>query len=253
MSLKLSDAERNSLVVENLACVHAAANSFWPLNAAVSLDDLISAGYHALVLASRRFDPGRNTSFSTFAYPQVRGAMKDILISLGRALKHHTELPELDSDPDAPERAAESLAAFVDPAPDPERKRLTTEVLDAVKKLPEPERSILRAHFLDDRPLTEVAAELGISKVTASRVLARAIAAVREKLDDRVASWPRPVPRPKNRFPPSFKAQVLRKAREAGLSVARLSRETKVPASTIHDWLKRANVREDQEQLAAAA
>ena len=55
MRITITNDERNQLIVRHLDCVHAAANTFkvqpW------MCDELISAGYEALVLASMRFDP----------------------------------------------------------------------------------------------------------------------------------------------------------------------------------------------------
>ena len=44
---------------------------------AVSAEDLWSAGAMGLIEASRRFDPGRDVKFETFAEHRVRGAMVD--------------------------------------------------------------------------------------------------------------------------------------------------------------------------------
>jgi hypothetical protein len=62
----LTNDERNQLIIRHLDSVHAAANTFkvqpW------IRDELMSAGYEALVLASTRFDPSSNATFTTFAY-----------------------------------------------------------------------------------------------------------------------------------------------------------------------------------------
>lgn len=43
----------------------------------VRIDDLTAAGHDGLLDAARRYDPGRNASFSSFAYYRIRGAMLD--------------------------------------------------------------------------------------------------------------------------------------------------------------------------------
>ena len=62
MRFSLTNDERNQLIVRHLDSVHAAANTFkvqpW------IRDELISAGYEALVLASTRFDPSSNATFA---------------------------------------------------------------------------------------------------------------------------------------------------------------------------------------------
>jgi RNA polymerase sigma factor for flagellar operon FliA len=52
----------------------------------------------------------------------------------------------------------------------------------AVDALPERERHIMERHYFGDRTLTEAAAELGLSKSWASRLHARAIELLRERL-----------------------------------------------------------------------
>ncbi len=42
-------------------------------------DDLVSVGMFGLLEASRRYDPSRDISFATFAYPRIRGAILDNL------------------------------------------------------------------------------------------------------------------------------------------------------------------------------
>lgn len=45
----------------------------------VDLDDLLQEGYIALLDAHERYDPSRGTSFKSFAYRRVNGAMLDYL------------------------------------------------------------------------------------------------------------------------------------------------------------------------------
>src|SRR5512138_1429879 len=93
MSNSLSALERQRLVVENLGCVQAALRSLLPVHPSVCVDDLIGAGHLGLVRASLRYIPNDKTEFATFAYPRVRGEMKEILITASRRLKEHEALP----------------------------------------------------------------------------------------------------------------------------------------------------------------
>lgn len=45
----------------------------------VELEDLISSGYFGLISAVHSFDPKKGFSFSTFAFPRIRGAILDDL------------------------------------------------------------------------------------------------------------------------------------------------------------------------------
>lgn len=252
MSTSLSEPERQRLVVENLACVHAAARSFLPVHPSVSVDDLVSAGYLGLVRASFRYIPNEKTEFATFAYPRIRGEMQEVLMVAGRRLKQHAALPDLDLL-DAADDAPDVLGVHEDRMMDPERATLSRQVLAAVERLSETERMVIKSHFFEDRSFAEIARDLGVSKVTIGRYFARALAGIREQLDDPHASWPREKPKKKTQFSPTFKAQIVRRVRQGDLSISRIARMTKVPATNIRAWLKRDTVEQDsQSQLAAA-
>jgi RNA polymerase sigma factor (sigma-70 family) len=266
----LSDSERQRHVLGHLGLVHSAARHFRRASSLIPADELVSAGYRALVSASQRFDPTRHLAFSTYAYPRIRGEMQDLVEAELNRHKRTLLLSELDAlaqqrhgDSDPEELTAlwqldsssqVTLNCLSRPGtedlipslrlPNAERVTLIAQVLAAVERLPETERTVLKAHLFDDRPLSEIGADLGVSKVTASRILARAIEAIREQLNDRLAEWPEETPKTKARFSPTFRADIVRRAQQAqqvGLSIARLARETKVPATNIREWLKRAS------------
>lgn len=93
-----ADAERDALVERHLGLVHHLAGKVARrLGAAVSVDELVSAGSVGLLRAVDEFDPSRGLAFSTYAVPRIHGAMLD-------------ELRRLDPAPRAVRRKARSLA-----------------------------------------------------------------------------------------------------------------------------------------------
>jgi len=72
-------------------------------------------------------------------------------------------------------------------SPTPEHALLAREGQDRVRRaldaLPEPERTLLRGHYLQDRRFDEIAKELGLSKSWASRLHTRALDRMRELLE----------------------------------------------------------------------
>jgi len=236
----LCDSERERLILDHLHCVHAAARSFLPHNSAIVQDELISAGYQALVLASRRFDPSRTVAFSTYAYSAIRGAMTDSLSTVSRAFKHHAPLSDVDAD--SLHDGAHST--------DPDRSTLTAQVLAALDRLPYAQQAVLKAHFLEEKRLADVATQLGISKTRASGLLAEAIQALRKHLDDGAASWPPRSTKTKRRFSSTFRSEVVRHAQNGASSISQLARDLNVPATNIRSWLKRGS--RGDTQLAAA-
>lgn len=72
-------------------------------------------------------------------------------------------------------------------SPTPEHALLDRERQDRLRRaldaLPEPERTLLRGHYLQDRRFDEIAKELGLSKSWASRLHTRALDRMRELLE----------------------------------------------------------------------
>lgn len=72
-------------------------------------------------------------------------------------------------------------------SPTPEHALLDRERHDRLRRaldaLPEPERTLLRGHYLQDRRFDEIAKELGLSKSWASRLHTRALDRMRELLE----------------------------------------------------------------------
>lgn len=73
--------ERDRLITEHMEQVKKAANRYYRLVPSdrygmVSRDELISAGYEALVRAAGKFDPDYDNAFSTYAYCWINRAIK---------------------------------------------------------------------------------------------------------------------------------------------------------------------------------
>jgi RNA polymerase sigma factor for flagellar operon FliA len=142
---------------------------------AVHPDDLWSAGALGLLEAARRFDPGRDVRFDTFAEHRIRGAMLDEMRRmdhLPRRLRAETErvdrersrlAHQLGREPGADEIAA-SLGA------EPEQVAEVLQLLQPARPLPE--------ELPDDRP--DAGAEL--DRARAAGALAAAIGRLPERL-----------------------------------------------------------------------
>ncbi|HKA91405.1 MAG TPA: sigma-70 family RNA polymerase sigma factor [Haliangiales bacterium] len=205
-------------VVEHLALVRKiAARVKRTLGAkTVELEDLVQYGAAGLLEAQARFDPRYGVAFSTFAYHRIEGAMYDGLRRMGRLSRQayaHVRAAEYLAN--AVDRAAGSTArptteealrevlrvmrgvAAVavaaeateadDAVPADEqaaRRQLAERVRRAVAALPERERHFIEKHYYEDKTLTDAGVELGVTKSWASRLHARAVDMLREKLKD---------------------------------------------------------------------
>jgi RNA polymerase sigma factor for flagellar operon FliA len=215
-STKTVTREQETLIRDNMALVgHMVREMLFKVPAHVHRDDLASAGYAALVTAAQAFDPQRGIPFGKFAAMRVRGALLDELRGMDWASRSvrararradvarqeltaklgrtptATELAELlgvgvselaTVDDDVQRAAVLSLQGFTsgaaedlvtDAGMNPEETLLHRERIgylhDAVAVLPE-------------RPLLEVAAELGVTESRVSQLRTEALALLRDGL-----------------------------------------------------------------------
>jgi RNA polymerase sigma factor for flagellar operon FliA len=186
----------------------------------IPFDDLLAAGHEGLVHAASRYDPSRNARFTTFAYYHVRGAILDHVRQGCRddpatRLRSNAErsvdaliTERLDGapPPESPAAAAVTLAGLLGelaaafslaevavatvtepPTPDPETAALHAQrgahLHTALEHLPDLERAILQRVYFEGMSIAEAGEALGMSRSWANRVHARALSALREKLD----------------------------------------------------------------------
>ncbi|MEU8238628.1 sigma-70 family RNA polymerase sigma factor [Actinoplanes missouriensis] len=195
----------------------------------VNRDDLLSAGYAALVAAARGFDAERGVPFPRFAATRIRGALLDELRGLdwaSRSVRQRARrtdaareelMAELGRTPTVQEvaerlgctvediEAAEddvhratvfSLQGFAtataddvvtEPGAGPEEMLLRRERLgylrNAVDVLPERLRVVVQGYFFDERPMADIAADLGVSESRVSQLRAEALVLLRDGLN----------------------------------------------------------------------
>lgn len=125
----------------------------------VLLMDMIQEGTLGLIEAVERFDHARGIRFSTFATYRIRGCVLNAL----RRLRPREYSLDTEGQGEA------TLAASL---PDPQTEAallsieddaLFAQVRDAIERLPERQRAILRATYLEARQPRSVASELRIS------------------------------------------------------------------------------------------
>lgn len=109
----------------------------------VVIDDLVSAGMVALVMAAGRFDDTKGVKFSSFAAHRIRGAMRDELRTMARR-----SMPSLVSQ-----------VAVSDP--------VTIDALDELSGLSREAKQIVR-WLLEGYTMREVGERLGISESSVS-------------------------------------------------------------------------------------
>lgn len=138
-------AERYMPLADGIACRRARS---LPPN--VTLEEIRSAAYYALVDAARRFDPGRGVSFPTYARIRISGEITDLLSS---------SRPSVDDLNDVPDRCSNSDSD-------------TSDFFDFVSlELGEEDGKMLRMYYVDGRSLKEVGLSRGVGEARASQIM----------------------------------------------------------------------------------
>lgn len=192
-------ARRARLVQEHLKVVHHIANRMARRAAPyLEVDELVSIGTEALLLASNRFDETRAVSFGSFAYLRVRGAMIEGLGhagpgTRGRMRKRRDRphaggaAPTIYAYDDtrhagiAADELSEQLHGAIDVS------RLGPAIAEALAALDDMDRAFIERHYFHGESLLDIGRDLGVSKSWASRVHARALGRLRDALEQRAA------------------------------------------------------------------
>jgi RNA polymerase sigma factor for flagellar operon FliA len=224
------DRRRDDVVKAHMPLVgHLVREMLSRVPAHVNRDDLLSAGYAALVAAARGFDETRGVPFARFAAARVRGALLDELRGLDwasrsvrqRARRTDTArqalTAELGRTPTLAEVAAHlgcapedieaadddvqravvfSLQGFAtagaedmvtEPGAGPEELLIRRERLGylrhAIEVLPERLRAVITGYFFEERPMAQIAVELGVTESRVSQLRAEALTLLKDGLN----------------------------------------------------------------------
>ncbi|GIE88799.1 sigma-70 family RNA polymerase sigma factor [Actinoplanes regularis] len=224
------DRRQEDIVRANMPLVgHLVREMLVRVPAHVNRDDLLSAGYAALVAAARGFDKERGVPFPRFAAARVRGALLDELRGLDwasrsvrqRARRTDSAREELTAElgrtptvreladrlgctvedvehaaDDVQRAAVFSLQGFAtataddivtEPGAGPEEMLIRRERLGylrhAVDALPDRLRVVVEGYFFGERPMAEIASELGVSESRVSQLRAEALVLLRDGLN----------------------------------------------------------------------
>jgi RNA polymerase sigma factor for flagellar operon FliA len=165
-------------------------------------DDLVAYGFGGLLEAKRRFDASRGVRFNTYAYYRIRGAILDGVRQMAplsrRAVEdaraHAQRTPTAAPTPldRAFTRISASLTAaaplhgrYGDQSPETIliRQESIRALLQALERLPERHRRVIRRRYFEGWALNDVAKELGISKSWASRLHAQALGKLKAEVE----------------------------------------------------------------------
>lgn len=178
---------RERLISDHLNVVHhCAARIHRSTGAAgVPYEDLVAYGCQGLVEAVDKYDPSRGTTFLTFCMPRVRGAILDGVRAfhrISRRVYEHLDGPDIHVSFDAElPRPSDGHSwngkPFYSP-PTCEEQGLSASLLDRLAALPALQRQVLELCYFEGKTLQAAGAQLGMQRSWASRLHARALAAL---------------------------------------------------------------------------
>lgn len=225
-----ANRRREDIVQKHMPLVgHLVREMLARVPAHVNRDDLMSAGYAALVGAARGFDDERGVPFARFAAARVRGALLDELRGLDwasrsvrqRARRTDAARQELtaelgrtptvrevadrlgcstedieSADDDVQRAVVFSLQGFAtagaedivtEPSAGPEEMIIRRERLGylrhAIDALPDRLRAVVQGYFFDERPMAQIAVDLGVTESRVSQLRAEALGLLRDGLN----------------------------------------------------------------------
>ena len=226
----VADRRREDIVQEHMPLVgHLVREMLARVPAHVNRDDLLSAGYAALVQAARGFDASRGVPFARFAAARVRGALLDELRGLDwasrsvrqRARRTDAARQELtaelgrtptvaevagrlgctvedieSADDDVQRAVVFSLQGFAtataddmvtEPGAGPEELLIRRErvgyLRHAIDALPDRLRAVVVGYFFEERPMAQIAVELGVTESRVSQLRGEALTLLRDGLN----------------------------------------------------------------------
>ncbi|GAB1693196.1 sigma-70 family RNA polymerase sigma factor [Krasilnikovia sp. M28-CT-15] len=237
----LSVREQEELVRQHMPLVgHLVRDMLSRIPNHVHRDDLTSAGLHALVKATRNWDPDRGIPFHRFATTRIRGAILDELRSLDWATRSvrtkaratdttrqrlttalgrtptNEELAQAlgtttgelhQTDSDVQRATVLSLQNFTsssaddlvtEPTPGPEDMLIRREQIGylhhAIAALPDRLQTVITEYFLNERPMADIAADLGVTESRISQLRAEALSLLKDGLNTHLDPHLAPVP-----------------------------------------------------------
>jgi RNA polymerase sigma factor for flagellar operon FliA len=183
-------------MVERIA--HKAAATYG-LPVGLDTDDLISCGVLGLAEAWDRFDVERGVAFEAFAIPRVKGAVIDAIRASDWVPRKARQRARLTGEPVAMLVSIDADRSFGDDADHGTADRIVDETADvpgadllavesgrelmgALNRLPERERTIITLHYFERVALQDIAKSFGVTESRVSQLHTRALRMLRTAL-----------------------------------------------------------------------
>ena len=189
-------------MVERIA--HKAAATYG-LPSGLDTDDLISCGVLGLAEAWDRYDPDRGVAFEAFAIPRVKGAVIDAIRASDWVPRKARQRARMTGEPVAVLVSIDADRSFGDehdhsaadrivdesadvPGADLLAVESRRELMGALNRLPDRERTIVTLHYFDRVALQDIAKSFGVTESRVSQLHTRALRLLRAALEAEAAA-----------------------------------------------------------------
>jgi RNA polymerase sigma factor for flagellar operon FliA len=153
-------------------------------NVPLQLDELVHAGVLGLAEAASRFDSSTGHALMTFAYWRIRGAMLDAVANAAPVRRSAWRAGfQYPLSLEAARRRGQGASASAAPMEDLlDRRRIYDALANAMNELSSDERRLVFMHYIENRTLSDIGRELGVSRSWMSRLHSRMIVKLREMM-----------------------------------------------------------------------
>jgi RNA polymerase sigma factor for flagellar operon FliA len=180
------------LITDHLPYTAAVTNDFLAqldLRNVIRAEDAVAYGRLGLTEAAARFSPDAGTSFATFSFTRIRGAVMDGIrktwtkdrVGSGDDYAHHPPVPDSTFDLRRREHRRE-LAFEFDPGDMLDGAALRTALLEGVRRLDEVERQVIVLYYFEDLVFDRIGKRLGFTKSYVGRIHRKALQTLGRRL-----------------------------------------------------------------------
>lgn len=189
-------------MVERIA--HKAAATYG-LPPGLDTDDLVSCGVLGLAESWERYDPERGVAFEAFAIPRVKGAVIDAIRASDWVPRKARQRARLTGEPVAVLVSIDADRSFGDDSDHGSADRFVDETVEvpgagllaaesshelmgALNRLPDRERTIVTSHYFERVALQDIAKSFGVTESRVSQLHTRALRLLRAALEAEAAA-----------------------------------------------------------------
>jgi RNA polymerase sigma factor for flagellar operon FliA len=190
----MTEDSRQKLIADHMemaAAIAADCATRFNLFALLPYDDVLGYAQQGLVEAANRYSPDSGTSFRTFSWTRIKGAVIDGVrkhrrdgYTRSRGAPEHRHEGPTPGRPSASdvEALTDEESIFDPPEARLDRQRLRASLLKAIDALPPRQREVTLRHYYRDEELITISKDQGLSHDYVSRVHTSSLRQLRTSL-----------------------------------------------------------------------